>query len=309
MVKNQHYIPRTYLKRWFTDFDRKEQAYLFDITKQKMQMRSDCNKILFACEEYFYEVNKAEPNNYLENYFSSGENALGVFFENLYANSKNFKIFDMKTKTSDLINGITSLNIRTKYQLEELDKIIKNRKSVLNLIETTIARLNRNIYSNIITIYDFSNLKSNKSCLYTCDSPYLDFRLMRSCLINEAFQKNINLIPSGRLPCGPKCFIDLYHNDHTNFKNQLLEGGRTLFISKDNSLIIQKIEISDRSCVENINYINEMIQITNNLIGLRARKWVLYSPEDFENKLIAKDVFDTELIIERIKSDRIIKVE
>lgn len=304
LIKDQHYTPRTYLKRWYLpDKDGRKTAQLFDIQKQKLNPnREDSKALSFASSLYSYEVNKEFPDNKFEKSFQSGEKALGELLHNVF----NWNNFDLKMAdytSNDILMGILGLHHRTKYQLERFQEYFKDRKKALENMEKGISLLANKIKSSVFTFYDFSSREDLN--LITCDSPFIDLNIMRQEFVLDVFDQRADLIPSGRLPCGPKCFLDIYHNHNPNFPAQLTSGGHIIFVTEDKRIFFNYIKFENQSSEKHEDFLVNSVQQTNFLTSLRARDWVLYSPLD-QSSSKAHAMFNKEEVEKRIKTDRLL---
>lgn len=126
-TKNQHYVPRTYLR--FFSIKKNDEYYIYvkDTKKDKQTFVSNINSI--ACERNFYE-NKYREQNYWENYYSKTiEPQITPLFNKIIALSKllqnNSIILDDSTKET-LICIIFSQMNRTKKARENYDTLSNN---------------------------------------------------------------------------------------------------------------------------------------------------------------------------------------
>ncbi|WP_028856102.1 DUF4238 domain-containing protein [Psychrilyobacter atlanticus] len=99
LVKNQHYIPQGYLRKFQINSKNKDRkkakVYVLDVDNLKI-LKKRIEKI--CSEHYFYEVDKDAPNNELEDYISKYIEV--PFYNRVYPNGLlNIQnIFDSKTK-------------------------------------------------------------------------------------------------------------------------------------------------------------------------------------------------------------------
>lgn len=121
-VKNQHFVPRFYLKH-FTS--KKGQIYVYD-KELKKQFQSPIDKV--ACEGYFYDHklldSKKNKEQFLESYYSEIESKTSPFYDNFIESIRtgSFQTVSIndRRKLSDYL--VTQID-RTKEHREETHQI------------------------------------------------------------------------------------------------------------------------------------------------------------------------------------------
>ena len=123
-VKNQHYIPKFYLRHFCK---KHEQIAVFDKTTQKSYYTSISN---VANENYFYDDEKVDEatqvNQFLEKYFHPLENRISVLLKDLIGS---FDKNDFNSLDHDSRNDLTLFLIyqfmRTKEYREQINQLTK----------------------------------------------------------------------------------------------------------------------------------------------------------------------------------------
>jgi len=123
-VKNQHYVPRFYLKNFCK---KHEQIAVFDKVTQKSYYTSISN---VANEKYFYDDEKVDEatqvNQFLEKYFHPLENRISVLLKDLIESfGKNEFICLDQDSRIDLSLYLIYQFARTKEYREQLNQTIK----------------------------------------------------------------------------------------------------------------------------------------------------------------------------------------
>lgn len=255
-TKNQHYVPKAYLRYFSRKVKNDYYIGVMDKNKQDPFMTNIEN---IATYRYFYEV-ESKPDNYWEDYYSKNiETTLPIIFNNIIVSctmSRNNTIVldsEIKKEMCKIILSQVSRTRKSKEYFENLGKNItskvidtvyeqfndyltkdhknilekyRNNKDFIRTIELNAVNSNRLINKSTYYLLDkvwviYKNLNHKKNPFITSDHP-----VVYSNLINKNYDMKSNGIGDNRtvilFPLNRELLLAIYP------KHMLFEGIQTL---------------------------------------------------------------------------------
>lgn len=257
LTRRQHYVPDFYLKQWSNS---KGQITCHDLSKEKS---FTCNPANTLVQSYFYEENRDEPDNRIENILATMEGNCARVFKKIssISDSKpiktNIEEFISNLKKELTTDDLADISQFAAYQYLRVpgainQKEFESRPSELTKSERVHA-LNpgRFVESGYAYIKDqFISMKilimvSKDRDFITSDWPCFDLKDSQySPLLGEEIGKNPEVVCY--LPLAPKLSAVFYPNNFSNNSHLIprlqISLQKDILVRNQNTLIIQQAE-------------------------------------------------------------------